>query len=408
MSTSKPEPLDRDAAEPASTVPRKPGIPQWMAPYVQAAWGLRNHWYPVAFSDEVREDDVKGIQLGGEHILLRRSQGVVYALKDECVHRGVRISRQPTCLTKDTVSCWYHGFTYGLTDGKLRSIVASPDDPLIGRIGIRTYVVQEVNGMIFVFLGDEGRQPPPLGDDLPPRPADDYEHRTGYVLDPTTVVRGIHRKCAGNWRLAAESGPDPGHVLIHRNSALILALDIGLALGEKRSGADSIITDDAGWPKGVTKNYDKMEFVMENQALNIRSRGANHPRAVRVSLYLPGVLFVENWPQYGLAQYEWYVPVDDHHHEYWQVLTKTCSTKEEKEEFEVKYRHAWEELALREFNDDDIWSREAMEPFYADNKRGWEQERLFLLDELTIHWRRLVAKHHRGIQPPPGSFPAGH
>jgi hypothetical protein len=151
-----------------------------------------------------------------------------------------------------------------------------------------------------------------------------------------------------------------------------------------------------------------MEFVMENQALNIRSRGANHPRAVRVSLYLPGVLFVENWPQYGLAQYEWYVPVDDHHHEYWQVLTKTCSTKDEKEEFEVKYRHAWEELALREFNDDDIWSREAMEPFYADNKRGWEQERLFLLDELTIHWRRLVAKHHRGIQPPPGSFPAGH
>jgi nitrite reductase/ring-hydroxylating ferredoxin subunit len=384
------------------------GIPSWMGPYVDAAWGLRNHWYPAAFSYEVVEDDVKGVQICGEYILLRRSEGKVYALKDECAHRGVRISAKPTCLTKDTVTCWYHGFTYNLKDGKLFSIVAAPNDPLIGTVGIRTYVVEEINGVIFLFLGDEDYKVPPLSHDLPPRPDDDYEHKTGYILDEHSVVLGIHRTCVGNWRLAAESGPDPGHVLVHRHAPLILSQDIGLALGEAKSGPKSIIVDEKSWPKGVTKDYDNMDFVMENEALNIKARGKNHPVAVHVSLYLPGVLFVENWPQYGMAQYEFYVPTDDHHHDYWQILTKICDTEEEREDFEIKYKYAWEDLALKSgFNDDDIFPREAMEPYYYDNKRGWEEEQLFSMDELTIRWRRLLVKHARGIQPAPGSFPGG-
>ncbi len=393
-----------DKAKPST----KSRIPKWMAPYVDAAWGLRNHWYPAAFSYEVVEDDVKGVQICGEYILLRRSEGKVYALKDECAHRGVRISAKPTCLTKDTVTCWYHGFTYNLKDGKLFSIVAAPDDPLIGKVGIRTYVVEEVNGVIFLFLGDEDYDVPPLSHDLPPRPDDDYEHKTGYILDDHSVVLGIHRTCVGNWRLAAESGPDPAHVLVHRHAPLILSQDIGLALGEATSGPESIVVDEKSWPKGVTKDYDNMDFVMENKDLNIKARGTKHPVAVHVSLYLPGVLFVENWPQYGMAQYEFYVPTDDHNHDYWQILTKICHTEEEKEDFQIKYKYAWEELALKSgFNDDDIFPREAMEPYYYDNKRGWEEERLFSMDELIIRWRRLMVKHARGIQPAPGSFKGG-
>jgi len=45
----------------------------------------------------------------------------------------------------------------------------------------------------------------------------------------------------GDWRLAAESGGDPGHIMIHRESALVLALDTALSLGEPVSGAESLI-----------------------------------------------------------------------------------------------------------------------------------------------------------------------
>jgi phenylpropionate dioxygenase-like ring-hydroxylating dioxygenase large terminal subunit len=383
-------------------------IATWMGPYVNAVWGLRNHWFPAAFSKEVPEDGVLGITLGGENILLRRSRGKVYALKDECVHRGVRISAKPTCLTKDTVTCWYHGFTYNLNDGVLHSIVAAPDEQLIGKVGIRTYMVEEISGIVFVFLGDEDVKPHPLAYDLPPRVPSDAPHPTAYLLDENTVALGIHRKCHGNWRLAAESGGDPGHILVHRNSALVLSQDIGLSLGEATIDAESIISDDEGWPKGVRKDYDHMNFIMENKALNIRARGTKAPVGVKVSLYLPGVLYVENWPVHGLAQYEFYTPIDEHNHDYWQILTKTCNTPEEKEDWEIRYKNAWEDLALKSgFNDDDIFPREAMEPFYYDNHRGWAEEQLFSLDEFTIRWRRLVVKFARGIQPPPGTRPGG-
>lgn len=407
MATKKTQAETSSTPENTSSRPRG-RIPTWMKGYVDAAWGLRNHWYPAAFSHEVVEDSVYGTTIGGENILLRRSNGTVFALKDECVHRGVRLSSKPTCLTKDTVTCWYHGFTYNLKDGKLFSIVAAPDDPIIGKVGIRTYHVREINGIVFIYLGDEGREPEPLEHDLPPPPEPEFEHQTGYILGSNVEVLGIHRKCGGNWRLAAESGGDPGHVLVHRNSMLILSQDIGLALGERRIRPESIVVDEETWPKGVYKDYDHMEFVMENKALNIKARGKKPPVGVRVSLYMPGVLFVENWPIYGLAQYEFYVPIDAHTHNYWQLITCICKDEEEREDFRVKYKYAWEELALKAgFNDDDVFPREAQEDFYRDNERGFAEEKLFSLDELTIRWRRLVVKYARGVQPPPGSFPVG-
>src|SRR5690242_5512507 len=126
------------------------------APYVEADWGFKNAWYPALFSHELVENTVKGVTMLGHEIALRRSGGRIYALRDRCAHRGVRLSLRPTCLTPETLSCWYHGFTYGLEDGVLKTIVGSPEDPLIGRVGIRTYPVLERAGIIFVFVGDVG------------------------------------------------------------------------------------------------------------------------------------------------------------------------------------------------------------------------------------------------------------
>jgi phenylpropionate dioxygenase-like ring-hydroxylating dioxygenase large terminal subunit len=113
------------------------------APYVEADWGFKNTWYPALFSHELAENGVKGVTMAGHDIVLRRSRGKVYALRDRCAHRGVKMSLRPMCLTAETLSCWYHGFTYGLDDGVLKTIVASPDDPLIGKVRIRTYPVAE-------------------------------------------------------------------------------------------------------------------------------------------------------------------------------------------------------------------------------------------------------------------------
>ena len=132
-------------------------------PYVDAVLGFRNHWYPAFFSHELKEGDVstgsgepvkefKSLTMLGERIIFRRLDGKVYAMQDWCLHRGVPFSARPECYTKERLTCWYHGFTYNLLDGRLVDILTEPGSKMIGKIGIRTYPVAEAKGIVFVFI----------------------------------------------------------------------------------------------------------------------------------------------------------------------------------------------------------------------------------------------------------------
>src|SRR5687767_9733917 len=85
-------------------------VPRWRD-YLAAKLGFRNHWYPIRFSREIAEGQVVRVDLCGEDILLKRIDGKVHAMKNRCVHRGVRLSDKIECYTKNTITCWYHGFT---------------------------------------------------------------------------------------------------------------------------------------------------------------------------------------------------------------------------------------------------------------------------------------------------------
>ena len=67
-------------------------------------------------------------------MLLKRIDGKVYAIRDRCLHRGVPLSRKPDCYTKDTITCWYHGYTYRFQTGELVNILAVPDSRLITQL----------------------------------------------------------------------------------------------------------------------------------------------------------------------------------------------------------------------------------------------------------------------------------
>ena len=374
-------------------------------PYLEAVWGFKNHWYPALFSHELTQEGLQAIRIAGVPILLRRVDGEVFAVRDQCLHRGVQLSARPLCLTEDTVTCWYHGFTYGVRDGKLRTIVAAPDDELIGKVGIQTFPVREVNEMIFVFVGDEGFEPlPDIAEDLPSRiPADKPQH-VAYPLDPDTMLLGIRRVASSNWRLAVENGFDPGHLLMHRDCTVVLAHDIALPLGINPNSPEAIqvIEDDNG-PKGISNEYEggHYDLVLENELLGLRAQGGQPLPGLRTSMYVPGVLMVESWPQPGMTQYEWYVPIDDKTHMYWEVLARRCTTPDERARFAYECKHVWREEALFGFNNHDVFAREQMENFYSsDGGPGWEDEQLCAMDAVIVGWRKLAARYNRGIQTP--------
>tara|TARA_Y100000589_G_scaffold86128_1_gene80043 strand:- start:477 stop:1880 length:1404 start_codon:yes stop_codon:yes gene_type:complete len=380
-------------------------------PYKEAAWGFINHWYPAVFSSELQEDQVEGVQICGIPIVLRRVDGQVYALKDRCVHRGVRMSAKPMCFNKETISCWYHGFTFNLKTGNLDTIVGNPDDKLIGTTGVTTYPVHEVCGIVFVFVREDEfplEDVPPLRHDLPvmfPESSERFPHplwpAAPHILHEDAIGLGIHRTGESNWRVACENGFDNAHILIHQDNMIVQSNNWVLPLGIRPVSNDCITTfeDDDG-PTGLMQWLfsDRWEPILENKKLGISVNGVNG-RMYRTSFYLPGVLLVENWPEEYIAQYEWYVPITDDTYEYWEVLVKRCATPEEVEQFKYRYRTVLEPMALNGFNDCDLYARESMQDFYGDGS-GWDDEQLVDTDVSPITWRKLASRCNRGIAKP--------
>ena len=119
--------------------------------YLAAKLGFRNHWYPVKFSRDIGEGQVIEATLCGEDILLKRIDGKAYAMRNRCIHRGVKLSRKIECYTKGTITCWYHGFTYKWDTGLVCDIIAVPNSPVIGKRKIKVYPVRRGQGSHFRF-----------------------------------------------------------------------------------------------------------------------------------------------------------------------------------------------------------------------------------------------------------------
>lgn len=363
--------------------------------YVAAKYGFRNHWYPALFSAELGEGEARALTLLGENILLKRIDGEVRALRDRCLHRGVPLSTKLECYTRDTVTCWYHGFTYRFSDGVLCAIAGTAGSAIVGRKKLHVYPVIEAQGLVFVFVGDADQPPPPLHHDVPPT-----------FLDADMVIRGKSRMVAANWRIGAENGFDSTHIFIHKNSVLIEDVDLALPLGLQPQGRHAFKTSIGNdGPTGVFDNFGPGEVTpvftarIEGQDVLQGAMHGSNRVPQDISMWLPCALRVHPWPVPELTQFEWYVPIDGDRHLYLQTLGKRCQSTAEIAAFDEEFQRRWVPKALDGFNDDDVWAREATQPFYADDS-GWLKEQLFEPDGNIVEWRKLASAHARGIQTP--------
>ena len=368
-------------------------VPSWRN-YLAAKLGFRNHWYPIKFSHELGEGEVAPVTLCGERILLKRIDGRVHALKDRCVHRGVRLSRKIECYTADTITCWYHGFTYRWSDGQLCDILAVPDSKAIGRRRLRSYRVEEAKGVIFVFIGDDDFAVPPLAEDVAPM-----------FLDPDMAICGSSYVVKSNWRLGAENGFDGIHVYIHRESPLIINTHRSLPIGHMTKTHSHRVDDAPGGPKGLhdefTNHVSVYEGKIQGQTVlkGTKSSEGGPRRTTGASIWLPGSMRIDNFPDTGLFQFEWYVPVTEDTHLYLITLGKRVSSEAERRAFTHEFVHRWKPVSLESFNDQDIAAREATQEFYG-NDWGWIEEGLIEADSPIVRWRELCHKYARGVQAP--------
>jgi phenylpropionate dioxygenase-like ring-hydroxylating dioxygenase large terminal subunit len=159
-----------------------------------------DYWYPLAWSDEVKTGKTVGRQFAGEPIVLYRGKsGKVFALEDRCAHRQVPL--RLGVVQDDQLKCGYHGWTY---DCSGRCV----DVPYLGKErlpnGVRGYPVQEIDGLIFAFMGN-----PALAETRAPA-------ALGSALDRRYKTRRLNREVACHFSFMQENLMDMNHQFLHR------------------------------------------------------------------------------------------------------------------------------------------------------------------------------------------------
>ena len=180
--------LDRPRTEPLQSTNR--GLMRWMraeygspgkpAALAEVPWdyvraheeeipflGLRESWYPALTSDELRHNQaVPSTLLGDALVFFRDADGRARALEDRCPHRSPLLSLgQVGVVRPGTITCRYHGMTFDGAGECVAVITDGPDSPACGKIRARTYPVEELGGVVWVYMGEES--PKPVIDSLP-------------------------------------------------------------------------------------------------------------------------------------------------------------------------------------------------------------------------------------------------
>ncbi|MCZ8353562.1 MAG: aromatic ring-hydroxylating dioxygenase subunit alpha [Cyclobacteriaceae bacterium] len=112
---------------------------------------LKNLWYFVMHGSFLKKGKLQGKEIAGEKIVFGRNEkGEVFALKDNCPHRGVPLSEG--WFDGKELQCCYHGWQFDCT-GKCTNIPAMADKTFdTSKIKVFQYPVKEVNDTIWIYI----------------------------------------------------------------------------------------------------------------------------------------------------------------------------------------------------------------------------------------------------------------
>ena len=258
--------------------------------------------------------------------------------------------------------------------------------------------MQEALGVVFVFVGDAEFATPPLHSDVPPT-----------FMDQDRVLEGECRIVEANWRTGPEGGLDEIHRYLHRDSTLLLNVKATMPLGHTGVKARCEVVDGEDGPKGIIDHFDADAMYFEADiedkkaavtGVRFESTGAPRPkRAVSASVWLPGVLRVQGFPEPNATFFEFYTPINETQHRCFLCITRVCPTEDERVQFRSDYVTRWRRYAIDNFLSQDISARESTQHFYRHD-RAWLEEVLVEDDFMLMEWRKLASKRARGVQKP--------
>ena len=122
---------------------------------------LRRYWHPIAAASEFADKNTKPIRLLGENLVMYKDLSGTYGVLDRhCPHRRADLSYG--YVEEHGLRCNYHGWLFGETGKCLAQPYEDVEDPsgkLRNTIHVKNYKVQEMAGLLWVYMGPD---PAPL------------------------------------------------------------------------------------------------------------------------------------------------------------------------------------------------------------------------------------------------------
>jgi phenylpropionate dioxygenase-like ring-hydroxylating dioxygenase large terminal subunit len=135
---------------------------------------IRNQWYVVLDSGQVRDTPVGVTRMGEKLVFWRDNDGKLSCLRDRCVHRGAGLSKGRV-VSNGRLQCPFHGFEYD-PSGRVRKIPAHGQSaPVAERFAVQGYPTYEGHDWVWIWWGED-----PPADLQPPRYFDDIDHSFVY------------------------------------------------------------------------------------------------------------------------------------------------------------------------------------------------------------------------------------
>lgn len=121
---------------------------------------IRNQWYVILESSEVKKGLKKVRRLGEDLVLWRDEAGSAHCLLDRCCHRGAALSKGK--IVDGQMQCPFHGLEYG-GDGRCGCIPANSRAAAVPeRFRVPSYPVYEKHGWIWIWWGQGETAPAEL------------------------------------------------------------------------------------------------------------------------------------------------------------------------------------------------------------------------------------------------------
>ncbi len=181
-----------------------------VGPGTPAGEMLRRYWWPVGFTEHVKEKGrpVRTKLLGEDLVLFRDGNGRLGLLGLHCSHRGT--SLEFGRVDDRGIRCCYHGWLYDVRGRCLEQPAEPEDSTFKDRVQHPAYQAQEIGGFIFAYIGPE---PAPLLPNYDLFLREDGEREVG----------AGHDYC--NWLQRAENSVDQTHLIaLHASEYPHLAL----------------------------------------------------------------------------------------------------------------------------------------------------------------------------------------